>query len=291
VNLKIFERESVAGFFIIMLLLLVTVCSLGTAEIKNEKAQEESGVKDPGTKRIIISVSQLLDAPEKYAEKEIVVVGMFMGYDGACERPAPMRGNNWMIQDDTGACIYARGMWPEGCSARPRMGLGKNVAVEGILRNYKGRYFLISTLGRKIMEKRREEAKEAFREKSKNDYGKEELYIVSDIQNNASMLEKKTFLVKGIYSINNNCNYPAPPDREEVWALEDLAGGCIYVTGPVVSVAGAEPDPGALVVLRASLEYYEEEGEEINFLLNESTESTDSDVVENTKPVETVTEE
>jgi hypothetical protein len=62
-----------------------------------------------------ITLKTILDDPEAYAGKEIVLEGRFRGWSGKCAGSAPITRSDWILEDKTG-CIYVTGRIPAGVS-------------------------------------------------------------------------------------------------------------------------------------------------------------------------------
>ena len=243
-----------------LIIALFVFCSFTVAFAESSEASDADEVK-----REIVSVSSAVENQREYLNKRIVVVGMFMGLDGACKNPPQLRGYNWMIQDsDGGACLFARGMMPEGFSIRPRVGIGMKVAVEGVMRLHRERYFLGTTRGNKIRRKAFEEASKALKEKNKKTSLKEDVFSVTQVMTSAGLLKDRVFFVKGFYLPSSvDCDATSPSEfSSSEWAMEDLLGSCIVVEGPIPE----RPEPGikegALISVRARIGTTENDEEE-----------------------------
>jgi hypothetical protein len=78
-----------------------------------------------------VNIRDLLESPDEYLDKEVVVSGQFQGWSGVDASP-PLTRSDWVIKDDTGA-IYVSGPFPPGCNP-PNRGMGMPVTVKGILK-------------------------------------------------------------------------------------------------------------------------------------------------------------
>ncbi len=233
----------------IFLLVFIFICAC-VATAADTKAARDN-VKE--SKRIIVTVSDVYENPATYLNKRIVVVGMFMGVDGACKNPPAARGLNWMLQD-SGACLYARGTMPPGCTWRTRMGVGKDVAVEGILRKYPQGYYLQSLMYERIKKEYAEKMKKVLEEHKRQAAMNKKPYAVSEVLKAWDMFEGREFRIRGIYSPHFKCEADVPDEIKKTrWIMKDLDGSCIYLKGPIPKRAGKQVGPETLISLNVAL--------------------------------------
>ncbi|HOX29272.1 MAG TPA: hypothetical protein PLQ76_08985, partial [bacterium] len=119
-------------------------------------------------KRTLLTVSQAIEKVADYEGRTVVVVGMFMGFEGKCAKPSPGPGD-WMLQDESGKCIWARGYLPENFSAGKKQGVGARLAGEGLLRNSSGKPLFISLMPKEVEEKLRKKRDERLKQKLMKD--------------------------------------------------------------------------------------------------------------------------
>ena len=84
-----------------------------------------------------IPIAKVLEKGGEYAEKTVVVEGVYRGWKGKCSRSFMLTRSDWILEDESG-CIYITGLMPPGLSpARPR---GEHILVRGTVRlNSKGK--------------------------------------------------------------------------------------------------------------------------------------------------------
>ncbi len=213
-------------------------------------------------KRKIVAVKDVLAGPKNFINKKIVVVGTFMGNDGRCARPSPKR-NDWMIQDAKGNCVWARGMYPEGCSAVTKLGVGKDIAVEGvvILDGEKpvvvsNRAQAVSVEAKKKTDEQRKAKAETAKKKIETRLQKEyaqAIYNVGDIALNPAAYVDVPMQIKGQYYPGKGHCKGQPPVAASDWMFEDMNGNCIFVNGPKPLLDGKQLKPGSIVVINASV--------------------------------------
>ncbi len=74
-----------------------------------------------------VSIKAIQENPALFAEKEVVLEGVFRGWTGTCASPFITR-SDWTLEDETG-CIYITGRIPNSLSpAQPK---GERVLVQG----------------------------------------------------------------------------------------------------------------------------------------------------------------
>jgi hypothetical protein len=224
----------------------------------NALGGEETGNNGKELKRIILNVPDALKSATKYKDMKVVVVGMFMGMDGRCKKP-PNDRNDWMIQEKKGECIWARGLAPDGCSAITKLGVGKDVAVEGYLKLEKGNAILFSTRLQEVREEQNKKNKEQL-EKNKRDLFEkrineeaQRIIPLGDIAANPAVYTNSVRNVKGkYYPAKGHCTGKPPVDKSD-WMFEDLFGNCMFVHGPRPVTDGKEMKPGSIVTIRAGI--------------------------------------
>ncbi len=237
-------------------------------------AQEKKGNEEK-PKRTILTVSDAVADALKYRAVRVVVVGMFMGGDGACKRPSP-RQNDWMLQDKQGTCIWSRGMYPEGCVARTREGVGRDVSVEGYIILDKGVPVLISTRMEKVAEENKKKQAEILKQKQEQTIEKmraadkaavdQKIYTVSEIVANPAIFMDSAKFVKGqYYPKNGKCKEPAPAVKQ-IWMLQDLYGACVYVDGPKPERDGKALASGGLVTINVEVKKITVKGKTVYYL-------------------------
>ena len=75
-----------------------------------------------------ISLETVLENPQAFAGKEIVLEGVFRGWNIQCPGSTPMTRSDWVLEDET-ACIYVTGRIPDGISTiRPK---GERLILSG----------------------------------------------------------------------------------------------------------------------------------------------------------------
>jgi hypothetical protein len=224
-------------------------------------ARAEDAGKGAGQpkKRSIITVTDAVNDSAKYKGTKVVVVGMFMGNDGRCKRPSPKQ-NDWMIQDKLGACMWARGMFPEGCVAQTKIGVGRDVAVEGVLTIDNSVPVLISTRTQEVVAQQERKQAEILKQKradivvqmrkARRAEEPRKILTVGEVAHNPIVFKDKDLFVKGeYYPEKGKCEGPAP-DKDD-WMLRDLYGDCMYVHGPRPERDGKELELGALLTITA----------------------------------------
>ncbi|HOO56051.1 MAG TPA: hypothetical protein PLN69_04460 [bacterium] len=234
---------------LILFTIFLSLCSACLAAEQNtpgEPAEPE--------KRTILTVDQLISEPGKYVRQKVVVVGMFMGWDGKCRKPMPKSGD-WMIQSETGACVWARGFFPDKCDARTKIGEGTTVSVEGYFYIQSRRKVLLSTRKQKIMQKQQEEREKQNKEKIDKAKKKLEqieikqqqlIFTPGEIAGNPNLFKKLQFFVKGRYYPTNESCLNRPAGSESLWALQGTDKICVFLEAGKPVMNGEELKPGSI---------------------------------------------
>lgn len=75
-----------------------------------------------------LTIGKVIEDPSNYEGKEIVLEGIFRGWNGKCESSRPMTRSDWILEDETG-CIYITGKIPPHLS--PLAPKGERITVSG----------------------------------------------------------------------------------------------------------------------------------------------------------------
>ncbi|MFA6449564.1 MAG: hypothetical protein WCX65_08855 [bacterium] len=274
----------------IMLITILAAFLSGQAAISQEAAPD-AGVTN---KRIILTVKEARGNAENYKGRKVVVVGVFMGWNGRCKPPAPMR-NDWMIQDKEGNCIWARGMYPEDCSAVTKIGVGNDVAVEGFLRIEKKEVVIMSTRTQEVIAQQKQKKKEQTQkqydemntqlQKILDKQNLQNVLKVSDISFNPSVFVGSERHVKGQYFADKGHCEGAPPFDNSVWMFEDLLGKCIFVHGQRPEIDGKALNVGDLVTIKAVVKQKETAGKTVYYLDTMDAPEKEAESVTKKEPV------
>ncbi len=247
------------------------------------RAADVKPAQGEGPKRQIVTVTDVITDAKNYVNKKIVLVGMFMGIDGRCAKPAPKK-NDWMMQDGNGKCVWARGMFPEGCSAVSKLGVGKDVAVEGVIILDGEKPVFVSNRAQAVSveaKKKQDEQNKAKIEASKKklyerlqkEYA-QTIYNVGDIALNPAAYPEAGMQVKGLYYDDKGHCKGQPPVAASDWMFEDLNGNCIFVHGPKPLLDGKPLEPGSLFTIDASVRKKEVGNKVVYYLEDAAAKNT-----------------
>lgn len=113
----------------VMMLVIMPAAPLFAMGAKQpvEQSKGAAPATQPAGQGSRVSIRTIQENPALFAEKEVVVEGVFRGWTGKCASPFVTR-SDWTLEDETG-CIYVTGQVPSDLSPqRPR---GERLLVKG----------------------------------------------------------------------------------------------------------------------------------------------------------------
>ncbi len=95
-----------------------------------------------------VTIKAILNRPDAFEDKNIVLEGAFRGWSGKCAGSSMLTRSDWVLDDGTG-CIYVTGRIPAGVSpANPK---GERLALSGRVKtDKKGKPFFEAKEARRL---------------------------------------------------------------------------------------------------------------------------------------------
>jgi hypothetical protein len=73
-------------------------------------------------------IREIVALPPRFAERDVIVRGVFHGWKGKCPSSGTLTRNDWIMDDGTG-CLFVSGMMLQSLS--PSMPMGERIVVKG----------------------------------------------------------------------------------------------------------------------------------------------------------------
>lgn len=276
-------KNPVRFLFAALALILIPAFTLAADSEKTKDSAQE-----PQAKPRVISIKMALTQPSDFKDERVMLVGMFMGYNGSCNTPRPVSSGDVMLQDKQGLCIYVNGPIPEAFDPINKSGLGESIALTGFVITPKQGppYFKIpytkSTKNDTLANAR---AMLLLKKQKADEQAK--LLTLEQILRSPDKYVEKFVALKGLPSADaalcSNPPAPVPQDTSEpAWIMRSQDKRCLRIIGPQPGIPGNAEQSGKTPVTIKG--YLYKSGEHFFFLVEAEKPAAKKSTIEMKTP-------